>query len=241
MDSFQFLESEREVELDVGCGVGVMRQLLMVVEAVVLGAHSEADMPFHAVFLPLGKPIHLCAGTAEEFHLHLLELPHPEYELTGDNLVAESLSDLGDSERNLHATGLLDVEVLHEYSLGGLGTEVDLVVGSAGVADLGGEHQVELPYVGPVGRAGDGADDAAVNYDVPVGLEVVGFLGSEITRVDLVVFILLAKDVGIRGPELLLVEGIPETLAALGDFLLDLLLDLSEVVLDEVVGAVALL
>ena len=58
---------------------------------------------------------------------------------------------------------------------------------------------------------------------------------------DLVVFCLFTKDVGIRRTELLLVESIPETLAALRHFLLYLLFDLSEIVFYEIVRAIALL
>ena len=137
VDAFKLLESEREVELDIGGCVGVMGELLVVVETVVLGSHTEIDVPFHTVLLPLAEPFHLGPRTAEELHFHLLELSHPEYELAGDDLVAESFSDLGYSERNLHTSGLLDVEIFHEYSLGGLRAEIDLVVGLAGVADLG--------------------------------------------------------------------------------------------------------
>ena len=241
VDAFQLLEAEREVELDIRSGIGVVRQLLVVVEAVVFRTHAEVDMPLHAVLLPGGEPLHLRAGTAEEFHFHLLELAHAEDELAGDDLVAEGLSDLGDAERDLHAAGLLHVQVLHEDALGRLGTQVDLVVGGAGVADGSGKHQVELADVGPVRGAGDRADDAAVDDDVAVRLQVVGVLCRQVAGVHLVVFGLFTQDVGVRRAELRLVEAVAEPLAALGHLLLDLLLDLAEVVFDQVVGTIALL
>ena len=40
MDAFEFLEAEGEVELDVGGGVGVVGQFLVVVEAVFLGGQA---------------------------------------------------------------------------------------------------------------------------------------------------------------------------------------------------------
>ena len=241
MYSFKFLEAEREIELDVSSGIGVVGQFLVIVEAVILRTHAKAYMPFHTVFLPFGEPFHLGAGTAEELHLHLFEFPHPEYELTGYDFVAECFSYLGDSERYLHSAGLLDVEVFHEYSLGGLRTEIDLVVRRTGVAYRGAEHQVELPYVGPIGGSGDRAYYSAVHDDVPVGLEVVGFFRGQVTGVDLVIFLLLPQYIGIGGTELLLVEGVSEPLASLLDLLVHLLLDLSEIILDKIVGAVTLL
>ena len=144
VDALELLEAEREVELDVGGGVGVVGQLLMVVEAVVLRAHAEVHMPLHAGFLPLGEPVELCAGLDEELHLHLLELAHAENELPGHDLVTEGLADLRNAERNLHAAGLLDVQVVDENALGRLRTQIDDVRAFGGGAHGGLEHQVEL-------------------------------------------------------------------------------------------------
>ena len=58
---------------------------------------------------------------------------------------------------------------------------------------------------------------------------------------NLVIFRLLPQNVRVSGAELLLVEGISEPLAALLDLLVHLLLDLAEIVLDQIVGAVPLL
>ena len=55
----------------------------------------------------------------------------------------------------------------------------------------------------------------------------------------LVIFGLLPQNVRVGSPELLLVEGVSETLASLGDFLFYLLLDFAEIVLDQVIGAIA--
>ena len=114
VDALELLETEREVELDVGGGIGVVGQLLVVMEAVVLRAHPQVHMPLHAGLFPLGEPVELRTGLDEELHLHLLELAHAEDELPGHDLVAESLADLRDAERNLHAAGLLDIEVVDE-------------------------------------------------------------------------------------------------------------------------------
>ena len=241
VDALKLLEAEGELALDIRGGVGVVRKLLMVVETVILRAHTEVHMPLHTGFLPLGEPVELGAGLDEELHLHLLELAHAEDELAGDDLVAESLADLGDTERYLHAAGLLDVQVVHKDALGGLGAQINGIGAFGGAAHRGAEHEVELTDVGPVAGAADGADDAAVDDDLAVLGQIVGVLGLDVAVVDLVVLGLLAQDVGVSGAELSLVETLAETLAALGDLLAYLFLDLAEIVLDEDIGAIALL
>ena len=239
--AFEFLESEGEVELYVGGCVRVVGEFLVVVESVILVPHAEGFVPFHAGFLPLLEPFHLGAGLAEELHLHLLELAHTEDELAGDDLVAEGLTYLGDAEGNLHAAGFLHVDVVHEDALGGLRAEIYGVGALAGGAELGAEHEVELAHVGPVLGARDGADYAAVEDNLLVFGQVVGVLGLHVTVVDLVPMGFFAEDIGVGLAELGLIEGVPEALAALLDFLVDLLFDLGKVVLDEDVCAVALL
>ena len=170
MYSFKLFETEGEVEFYVGCGIGIVGKLLMVVEPVVFCSHAEVYMPLHAVLLPFCKPFHLGSRTAEELHLHLFEFLHAENELPGHDLVAEGLTDLGDSERNLHTAGLLDVEIFDEYTLGRFRTKIKDIVGVACRGALGAEHEVELTHLGPVGGSGNGADDSAVDDYVPVSL-----------------------------------------------------------------------
>ena len=139
------------------------------------------------------------------------------------------------------AAGLLDVQVVDENALGGLRTQVDDVRAVGGGAHGRLEHQVELADIRPVAGAADGADDVVVDDDLPILGEVVGLLGGHVPVVDLIPLGLLAQDVGVRRAELGLVEGIAEALAALGDLLVDLLFDLAEEILDQDVGAIALL
>ena len=98
------------------------------------------------------KPLHLCTWLAEELHLHLLELTHTEYELAGNNLVTESLTNLADTEWQLHTAGLLNAQVIYEDTLSCLRTEIYLACSIAGSTHLGREHQVELANVCPVLR-----------------------------------------------------------------------------------------
>ena len=153
MDTLQLLETEREIKLNIGGCIGIMSKFLVIVETIVFCAHSEVHMPFHTGFLPVFEELHLSSRPAEELHLHLLELPHTEDELTGYNLISECLSYLGDTERNLHTAGFLDIEILHENTLCGLRTEINLVVSVTGIAYLGAEHKVELTHISPVGSS----------------------------------------------------------------------------------------
>src|SRR5690606_37667113 len=94
-----------------------MSQFLMIVETVILLTQSERQMPLQPCIFPILVIFHLLARTHEELHLHLLELPHAENELTGDNLIAECFSGLSYTKRNLHPSALLHIEEIHENSL----------------------------------------------------------------------------------------------------------------------------
>ena len=162
VDALHLLESERHVELDVGSSIGVVGQLVVIVEAVVLCAKAQVLVPLHACLLPLGKPLQFRAGLDKELHLHLLELTHTEDKLAGNNLVAECLTNLGNAEGYLHAACLLHVQVVDEDALSRLRTQVDLHRAVGRRTHFGGEHQVELTHVSPVLRAANGADNLLV-------------------------------------------------------------------------------
>ena len=110
-------------------------------------------MPFQASLFPFLEPLHLLARTNEELHLHLLELAHTEDELTGNDLVTERLTDLGDTERYFHTASLLDIQEVNEDTLRCLRTEIDLHGAIGGRTHLGREHQVELANICPVACA----------------------------------------------------------------------------------------
>ena len=125
MDTFDFLESEREVKFDVvGC-IGIVSQLVVLVPTVLVVAHTESLVPFQSFFAPFLEPLEFGTWLYEILHFHLLELAHTENELTGNNLVAESLTYLCDTKRNLHTTGLLHIEVVDENTLCRFGTQID--------------------------------------------------------------------------------------------------------------------
>src|SRR5574344_1746316 len=241
MNTLKLLEAEREIEFYVGCGVGIMSQLLVIVETVVFRSQSKVDMPFHAVFLPLPEPLHLGAGLDEELHLHLLEFTHAEYKLAGHNFISEGFSYLRDSERNLHAAGLLNVDTINEDALRGLRTQIYHVCLVSDGSELRREHKVELPYICPVLCAADRAYDIAVENDLFVFSKVIRLFCSHIAVVDLFIVSLVAKHVWICLTELGLVKGISEFLFSFLDLLVHLLLDFGEVVFNQHVCTVSFL
>ena len=126
MDSLHLFEAKRHTELYVGCCVGIMRQFLMVVETVVFRSESERLVPLHARFLPMGEPFQFRSRLHEKLHFHLLKLTHTEDKLPRDDFVTEGFSYLGDTERQLHAPRLLHIQIVDEYALGSLRTEINL-------------------------------------------------------------------------------------------------------------------
>ena len=167
----QLAPAEREQELDVGRGVGVMGQLLRIVvaQAEVLILHTERQQPVVAVVLPVLEPLEVGAGLAEELKLHLLELTGTEGKVAGCNLIAERLAHLADAEGDLLAGGALDVLEVDENALRGLRTEIDLVLGIFGNALIGLEHQVELADIGKIVAAAVGARDLVL---IDIGLHL---------------------------------------------------------------------
>src|SRR5438045_5508703 len=87
-------------------------------------SQPESAMPVHSLLLPVLEPFHIGARLDEELHLHLLELTRPENEIAGSDLVAESLADLGDPERDFLPCRLLDVEKIHVNPLRRLGAQI---------------------------------------------------------------------------------------------------------------------
>ena len=126
MDTFHFFKSEWETELDVRGCIRVMRQFLVIMEPVFFWPESQRLMPAHAGLLPFLEPVKFTAGAYEELHFHLLEFTHPEDKLTCHDFVTESFTDLGDTERNLHTSGFLDVQEVHENTLSCFGAQVYL-------------------------------------------------------------------------------------------------------------------
>ena len=241
VDPLHFFESERHLVLDVGSRVGIVCQLIVIVEAVLVRAKTKSLVPFHPYFFPVFEPIQLFTRYDEELHLHLLELPHAEDKLACHDLVTERFPDLRDPKRHFHAPGLLHVQEVHEYPLRALGPQVYFECPFGGSPHLGREHQVKLPHFRPITGATHRAGDFAIHDNLPqlVQVIVVQCLGK--TRVNLVPLRLIFQHPGIGFAVHLLVELLPEALCRLLHLLVDLIVYFSQILLDQHVGTIPLL
>ena len=142
----------------------------MVAQAQVLLVDAEAGEPAHAEVLPVGEPLQIGAGLAEELALHLLELAGAEGKVAGGDLVAERLAHLTHAEGQLPAGGAGDVGEVDEDALRRLRAEVHGGGGVLSHADGGLEHEVELADGGEVVLAAHGAEDVLMAGDEGVHL-----------------------------------------------------------------------
>ena len=241
VNALHLLEAERHLKLDVGGSVGIVGELLVIVEAIVLRAEAQSLVPLHTDLLPLCEPLHLGAGLNEELHLHLLKLAHAEDKLTCHNLVTESLAYLCDTERNLHAACLLNVQIVHEDALSCLWTEVDFACRVGSRSHLCREHEVKLAHVSPVFCSADGVYNLLVKDDLLQRIEVRTLHGSLVTLVQRIALLLVLQHARVGLHKLCLVEGIAETLLCLGNLLGNLLVILGDLVLNEHIGTITLL
>ena len=241
VDTLHLLETKRHLEFDVGGSVGIVGQLVVVVETIVLCTESESLVPCHTCLLPFREPVELGARLHEELHLHLLKLAHTEDKLACHDLVAESLTNLCYSERNLHSSCLLHVQVVDEDTLSRLRAQIHLHRCIGRGTHLSGEHQVKLTHVGPVLCSADGIHNLFVKDNLLQSLEVGTLHSLGIAGVEGIALVLGLLHSLTRFHILFLVEGIAKTFACLGNLLLDFLVILGNLVFDEHVGAIALL
>ena len=162
--ALHLFKSEWHLEFDVGGSIGIVSQFLMVMETVVLGSESQCLMPCHTSLLPFRKPVKFGARLYKELHLHLLKLPHSEYELACHNFITESLAYLCYAERNLHASRFLHIEIVYKDTLRCFRTEVYLHGSIGRSTHLCREHKIELAHICPVFGAAYGVNDFLV-YD----------------------------------------------------------------------------
>src|SRR5262245_6177452 len=98
---------------------------------------------------------------AEELDLHLFELATAERVVARVDLVAESLADLRDAERQLHPIAVEHVLEVGEDTLSGLWSEIRLVRFITDSARVSFQHEIELPRFAEFAlalRRGAGAD-----------------------------------------------------------------------------------
>ena len=241
MDTFYFLEAERHLKLNITGSVSIVSELLVVVEAIVFSTKTECLVPSHTRFLPLAEPFEFSAWFHEELHLHLFKFAHAEDELASYDFITESFTDLCNTERNLHATCLLHVEVVHENTLCGLRTEIDGRSTLRGRPHFGLKHEVELAHFSPVASTANGANDFLVQDDLAQFFEVAVI---ESHRKTLVQSSALSSDfehTTVGSAEFFFVEGFLETLATLSHFFLNLLVIFCKLIFDKHVSAIAFL
>ena len=75
MNAFHFLEADGEFKFDVAGRIGIMRQFVVVVEAVLMIAHTQCLVPFHAFFLPVFIPFHFGTGFDENTAFPSVRIP----------------------------------------------------------------------------------------------------------------------------------------------------------------------
>src|SRR6185437_7566507 len=150
MDALHFLEADGKIIFDVASGVRIVSQLDVIMKTIFLRRDTQAKMPFHACIFPVFIPFFLRAGADEELHFHLLELPHAEDELPGDDLVAKGLADLRNTKGDLHPARLLYVKKVDKDSLRRFRTQKNFACLFRNATKLGREHEVELPDLGPI-------------------------------------------------------------------------------------------
>src|SRR3978361_1013492 len=95
-----------------------MRQFNVIVKTQFFGRNTHAFVPFFASIFPVTVPFHLRAWANKKLHFHLFKFPHAENELTGNNLVTESLSCLRNAERNFHPAAFLHIQEIYKNTLG---------------------------------------------------------------------------------------------------------------------------
>src|SRR3989449_2991913 len=159
---------------------GVMRELVLrvLVKPQLRRSDPEADQPLHPLLAPELEPLLVRPRLHEELHLHLLELPGPERKVSGRDLVAERLADLGDAERDLLPGRLQHIEKVDVDPLRRLRPQVDDGRGLLDGAHERLEHEIEHARggEGPLapaywtlrGRLAGGALDAGVVRAEPV-------------------------------------------------------------------------
>ena len=241
MDTLYFLKAERHQELDVGSGICIVGQFVVVVIAVMVVAESQRLMPFQTGFLPNLEPVELSARFYEELHFHLLELAHTEDELARNDFVTESLTDLCDAERNLHTSCLLHVQIVHKNTLSRFRTEVNLHRTFRSGTHFGSEHQVELADFRPVLRTADRANDFFVQDYLAKFFKIVVVQRFGKTFVQSVALGLMLQYAGVRAAELCFIESLTETLGGLRHFLVYLVVILGELVFNQYIGTITLL
>jgi len=241
VNTLNFLEAKWELELDIGGCIGVMRKLFMLMEPVLSIAETHGLVPAHPLIEPVLEPFHLLTGLNKKLHFHLFKFTHTKNELPGNNFVPEGLANLGNTKGDFHPAGFLDVQVVNEYPLGGLRTQVYGVCLIADGTQLGFKHQVKLPYVSPVTGARDGTGNFTILNYFFYRSQVIRFKRLHHSLVYGFGMFRQLNHTGVGLSEKLLIKTISKTLTRLFNLLFNFFLLLLNPLLNKRIGTVALL
>src|SRR5678816_2244876 len=150
MNAFHFLKTNRKIIFYVAGCISIMCKFNMIVKTIFFPRNAKAQVPPHSFFFPELIPFLLCAGPDKELHFHLFKFSHSENELPGNDLITKCFSNLSDTKRYLHPACFLNIQEIHKNALRSFRSQVNFICFICNTAELSGEHQVELPYVGPV-------------------------------------------------------------------------------------------
>jgi hypothetical protein len=139
------LVAEGEEVLDVDAGRAVVGPLVLglLARTQLVALDAQRLVPAQPHVAPILIPLLRFVGMAEELDLHLLELARAEGVVARVDLVAKSLTDLGNAERHLHPRRVHHVLEVGKNTLGGLGTEIGHVRSILQCTNIRLKHQVE--------------------------------------------------------------------------------------------------
>src|SRR5690625_4178640 len=140
MNSLQFFKTKREVKFDVCSGIGIVRKLFMIAEAVILLTHAQGEVPFQSLFFPVFIPFDFFSGPDKELHFHLFKFPHSEDKLAGHYFISKSFSYLCNSKRDPQAAASLNIQEIHKNSLSSFRSQVKIHSTFCGSSQFGSKH-----------------------------------------------------------------------------------------------------
>ena len=150
--AFDFLPAEREFVIDVDGCVGVVGEFIRFVRTIANAPLIQTDVSVELQTLgsPIFEPLVSLARMAEELHLGLFEFTRAEGKVARRNFVAEGLAYLGNPKRDLLPGRLAHTLEARKERLAGFRPQVGRLGGVRRSADLGLQHQVEVPGFGQV-------------------------------------------------------------------------------------------
>jgi len=241
VNTFHFLEAERHQEFDIRSSIGIVSQLVMVVIAIMIIAEAQCLMPFQTGLFPSLEPVEFSTRFYKELHLHLLKLTHTEDELACNDFVTESLTDLCDTERNLHTTGLLYIQIVHEDTLSCFRTKVNLHCTFRSRTHFSGKHQIELANFRPVFRTADRANNFLIQYNLAQFIKVIIIQCFGKTFVQSVTFSLMLQHAGICTAKLCFIKSFTETFGSFGNFFVYFVVIFGELIFNQHIGTITFL